>query len=120
MPALFYGTSDTGETLDTDLSLKLSALSPKKTCILFHSTVNGIQSEYRIDDATRSALSLCDGSSTTDQIVKRMKEHFGFTKDDSSERLTQALLTALNQFYKAGIIIFGEYRAGWGWTYGAR
>jgi glycosyltransferase involved in cell wall biosynthesis len=97
----------------------LASLEPVSLLVLFHRAPNLIPCELRIDDATRELVARCDGTRTTAGIVDEMRRYFN-AGTEARDEVTSRVLGALDRLYRAGVLVFGEYRPGWGWTGGSR
>ena len=110
-----------GYVPDGDHADNLAAIERGPMLVLFNRSANLIPCELRIDQTTRELLERCDGSRTAAEIVDDLCDAWGVT---SAERVEQAIddkiYGALDHLYKRAVLVFGEYREGWGWTGGAR
>ncbi len=84
--------------------------------VLFQRTPNLVPKELRINEATRELIRRCDASQTTTELVAAVSRDLGVDSPEQRERV----LGALDTLYRAGVIVFGERKPGWGWTGGAR
>jgi hypothetical protein len=98
----------------------LSGVAPGPVIVLFHRSPALIPCEMRIDRATRALLELCDGSRTTIEVVANMGRLFGASEASTQAEVSAKVSAALRQLHRAGTIVFGEFRASWGWLGGAR
>jgi hypothetical protein len=99
----------------------LAAIERSPMLVLFHRSANLIPCELRIDQTTRELLERCDGSRTTAEIVDGMCDALGVTAAQRVEdAIDEKIYGALDHLYRNGVLVFGEYREGWGWTGGAR
>lgn len=118
--SLFVESSLFGQQPSSDHEPDLESIVPSRTVVLFSRSVNQIPCELRIDGPTRALVEACDGTGTTEELVARMCDHLGAETVGQREALTVGLLGALDRLYRAGVIVFGEQKHGWGWTGGLR
>ena len=88
--------------------------------VLFHRSANLIPCELRIDEATRQLVDRCDGTLTTSQLVEEMCRYFGADSQTSQEEVLTRVCGVLDRLYRLGVLVFAEYREGWGWAGGDR
>jgi glycosyltransferase involved in cell wall biosynthesis len=88
--------------------------------VLFHRSANLIPCALRIDEATRDLVERCDGTRTTAELIDDLCHDFGAGTGSACEQVVERACAALDQLHQAGVIVFGEYRDGRGWTGGVR
>lgn len=88
--------------------------------VLFHRSANLIRCELRVEEPTRQLVERCDGTRTTREVVGEMCQFFGVEPPGLTDEVEQRVLGALDRLYRAGVVVFGERRNGWGWSGGAR
>jgi len=98
----------------------LAALERSPTVVLFHRSANLSPCELRIDEATRELVNRCDGTVTTAGLVDEMCSYFGGERPELREEMATKVCSALEYLYQKGVVVFGEYREGWGWIGGTR
>jgi len=98
----------------------LAALERTPTVVLFHQSANLIPCELRIDEATRELVNRCDGTLTTAGLIDEMYGYFGAERSEFRGEVATKVCNALDYLYQKGVLVFGEYRDGWGWIGGAR
>jgi hypothetical protein len=118
--AFFSESSLFGQAPKLDQEVSLAALSKSRIVVLFHRSVNLIPCELRIDDATASLVSACDGSRTTNELIAYLCERFGVQEEKSCEEFAQLVLATLQRLYGLHVLVFGGKRNEWGWTGGVR
>ena len=98
----------------------LAELEPKATLVLFNRAPNLSPCELRIDAATRRLVETCDGHLTTNELIAEMCGYFCAVSQAQRDEVGTELCQALDRLYQSGVIVFGDYRPGWGWLGGAR
>ncbi|MDI6103349.1 glycosyltransferase [Actinoplanes sp. NEAU-A12] len=84
-------------------------VAPEPSTVLFLRRPNLSPCELAINDETRRLVDVCDGSRTTSEVLAALPE-----------AAPEAVLAALGRLYTASVIIFADFRPGWGWTGGPR
>jgi len=98
----------------------LAALEPRPTLVLFHRSANLSPCELRIDPATHALIEKCTGLLTTDALIAEMCEQLGVRDPTHRDEVGARVCQALDRLYREGVLIFAEYRPGWGWLGGLR
>jgi glycosyltransferase involved in cell wall biosynthesis len=95
----------------------LDAIPTVITHVLFQQTVNLISHEMRVDPSAQTLLALCDGQRTLEELNAL------YTRDLSkrdADLISLRMLEALQHFHRNKVIVFADYRDGWGWLGGSR
>jgi glycosyltransferase involved in cell wall biosynthesis len=98
---------------------ELAGLERDPILVLFHRSANLLSCELRIDEPTRHLVDCCDGSRTTEELTEEMCRYFGVRTPELIEEAAERVCGALDRLYRAGVLVFGEYREG-GWAGGSR
>lgn len=95
---------------------ELDAIPPQRMYVLFQRTANLIPKELRINGSTCELLARCDGASTTNEVATAVCNSLATDTPEARG----SIFSALDTLYRANIVVFGEWKPGWGWTGGAR